>query len=261
MAEPAAAQTAHPASAAITADGLEKRFAVPGWRPGRPRAWVEALRGLDLDVRAGAVHGLIGPNGSGKSTLLRILATLIIPDRGSASVDGLDALASPVEVRRRIGFSTGEERSVYWRLTARQNLEFAAALHRLNPPEPRIAEALAHADLSDEADRPVSGFSQGMARRLGLARALLHAPRILLLDEPTRSLDPVAREQFHEVLLGLRDRSGVTVLMATHDMGEAATICDEVSVLVDGRIVEHGPPGDAEALEAALRRGDGSAAA
>ena len=203
------------------------------------------------------MHGLIGQNGSGKSTLLRILATLILPDAGAAIGRRFDAVSSPVEVRRRIGFSTGEERSVYWRITARQNLEFAAALHRLDPPEPRIAAALDHAHLTDDADRPVSGFSQGMARRLGLARALLHSPRILLLDEPTRSLDPVAREQFHDVLLGLRDRSGVTVLMATHDLSEASSICDQVSVLSAGRIVEHGAPGDADALEAALRRADG----
>ena len=257
MSEPAAAHATADAAIVIAAAGLEKRFAVPGWRPGGTRAWVDALRGLDIEVRRGAVHGLIGQNGSGKSTLLRILATLIIPDAGSASVDGFDAVSSAVEVRRRIGFSTGEERSVYWRITARQNLEFAAALHHLDPPGPQIAAALAHAHLTDDADRPVSGFSQGMARRLGLARALLHSPPILLLDEPTRSLDPVAREQFHDVLLGLRDRSGVTVLMATHDLSEASSICDHVSVLNAGRIVEHGAPSDADALEAALRRADG----
>lgn len=256
MAEASEAPSTAGATTAISVCGVWKRFAVPGWRPGRPRAWVDALRGLDVTVMSGSVHGVIGANGSGKSTLLRIIATLILPDAGGVALEGFDAVDDPVEVRRRVGFSTGEERSVYWRLTARQNLEFAAALHHLAEPEALILAALDDAGLDDDADRPVSGFSQGMARRLGLARALLHEPPVLLLDEPTRSLDPVAREQFHEVLLGLRRQRGVTVLLATHDLAEAAAICDEVSALGGGRVVEHGTPGGAEELESWLRRAD-----
>jgi ABC-2 type transport system ATP-binding protein len=239
---------------AITASGLHKRFVLRGWRPDRPKGFVDALVGVDLSVPVGNVHGVIGPNGSGKSTMLRILATLVLPDAGSATVEGFDVVASAREVRRRIGFSTGEERSVYWRLTARQNLEFAAALHRLADPASAVDMALAGAGLSDVADRPVSGFSQGMARRLGLARALLHSPPVLLLDEPTRSLDPAAREEFHDAVVALRDRSGVTVLLTTHDMAEASSMCDEVSILRAGRILSHGPPGDAVELDAELRR-------
>lgn len=238
---------------ALAVTGLAKRFEVPGWRPGRPKAVVDALRGVDLQVPVGSVHGVIGPNGSGKSTLLRVLATLIVADAGRAEVDGFDVGAEPMAVRRRIGLSTGEERGVYWRLTARQNLEFAAALHRLDDVDARVELALGEAGLTEDADRPVSGFSQGMARRLGLARAMLHRPSVLLLDEPTRSLDPVARGEFHAAALDRREREGVTVLLTTHDLNEAADVCDEVSVLDRGRIVGR-VTGDADELDATLRR-------
>ncbi|MBA2280261.1 MAG: ABC transporter ATP-binding protein [Acidimicrobiia bacterium] len=253
MLEPDVAPTAE-VGAAITVEGVDKRFAVRGWRPGRPKEVIHALRGVDLEVPAGTVHGVIGPNGSGKSTLLRVLATLVLADTGRATVAGHDVVDDPMAVRRSIGLSTGEERGVYWRLTARQNLEFAAALHRLPDAAERVPTALAEAGLADVADRPVSGFSQGMARRLGLARAMLHRPPVLLLDEPTRSLDPVAREDFHAAALGVRDRLGVTVLITTHDLAEAASICDEVSILHAGRVVGRTATDDADELDAELRR-------
>lgn len=238
---------------AIAVTGLAKRFAVPGWRPGRPKMVVDALRGVELEVPAGSVHGIIGPNGSGKSTLLRVLATLVTADAGRAEVEGFDVVVDPMAVRRRIGLSTGEERGVYWRLTARQNLEFAAALHHLDDVDARVELALVEVGLLDDADRAVSGFSQGMARRLGLARAMLHRPSVLLLDEPTRSLDPVARGEFHATALARREQEGVTVLLTTHDLNEAADVCDEVSILDRGRIVGRAT-GGADELDAALRR-------
>ena len=216
--------------------GLEKHFEVRGTWPGRPKAVVRALQGVDLAIDANVVHGIMGPNGSGKSTLLRILATLVTPDRGRAAIDGHDVSDDGDAVRHRIGFSTGDERSLYWRLTARQNLDFAAALRHLPSPEESIASALALVNLTEHADRPVSGFSQGMARRLGLARALLHDPPILLLDEPTRSLDPESRNEFHAVLRRFRDEGRVTTLLTTHDRNEADELCDHVSVLRDGVI-------------------------
>jgi ABC-2 type transport system ATP-binding protein len=242
------------APAAVRVAGLEKRFAVPGWRPGRPKVVVDALRGIDLEVPTGSVHGVIGPNGSGKSTLLRVLATLIVADAGEAAVAGFDVVDDATAVRRCIGLSTGEERGVYWRLTARQNLEFAAALHRLDDVEDRVAVALADAGLAGAADRPVSGFSQGMARRLGLARAMLHGPSVLLLDEPTRSLDPVARDELHATVLERRERDGVSVLLTTHDLAEAADVCDAVSIFDGGRVVGRMAGGDAGELDAELRR-------
>ena len=241
------------ATTAVAAAGLDKRFTLASWIPGRRQPAVHALQGIDLTVTAGTIHGIIGPNGSGKSTLLRTLATLIVPDGGTAEVNGHDIAAAAMSVRRSVGFTTGEERSLYWRLTARQNLEFAAALHHLDAVDAAIARVLEIADLADTADRPVSGFSQGMMRRLGLARALLHTPVVLLLDEPTRSLDPVARDAFHQVVIGLRDESRVTTLLTTHDLDEAATVCDVVSVLKEGRMVATVEGATPRKLERTLR--------
>lgn len=223
---------------AVEAVQLEKHFDVRGWLPGRPKSSVKALRGLDLEVAPQTIHGVMGPNGSGKSTLLRILTTLVTADGGHASVGGRDVTREGDAVRALIGFSTGDERSLYWRLTARQNLEFAAALRHLPSPDDAIEATLALVNLAGHADRPVSGFSQGMARRLGLARALLHSPPILLLDEPTRSLDPVSRDEFHVVISRLRDEKGVTTLLTSHDLDEAVSVCERVSVLREGQIVD-----------------------
>jgi ABC-2 type transport system ATP-binding protein len=256
-------KASHAPSVEVNADGdrppaleavdLRKTFVVRGWVPGRPKASVDALRGTTVTVAHGTIHGVIGPNGSGKSTLLRILATLVLADGGQARIDGHDVVDEERVVRRMIGFTTGEERSLYWRLTAKQNLEFAAALHRLRRPAPAIAHALDVVGLGADGDRPVSGFSQGMSRRLGLARAILHEPPVLLLDEPTRSLDPNARAEFQEVLRTLRREKGVTTLMSTHDLGEAAAVCDRVSVLLGGRFVEHLESVDERTLASALR--------
>jgi ABC-2 type transport system ATP-binding protein len=229
----------------VAAEGLAKSFMLRGWRPGRPKGAVLALAGVDLAVRRGSIHGVIGPNGSGKSTLLRILGTMVLPDGGSARIDGHDVVADPLAVRRRIGLSTGEERGTYWRLSARHNLEFMAALFGMGAASQEIDAMLELVGLEGEADRPVSGFSQGMARRLGLARAMLHRPPVLLLDEPTRSLDPAATEHFHHILQRVREHHGVTTILTTHDLGEAATVCDDVSAMHSGRITGHVSP-DAE---------------
>jgi ABC-2 type transport system ATP-binding protein len=228
--------TAVTAAPVLVATNLVKSFRVRGWAPGRPKRQVQALRGVDLTIRRGSIHGIIGANGSGKSTFLRIVATLVLPDTGTVTVAGSDVVNDALAVRRLIGLSTGEERSLYWRLSPRQNLEFAAALNGISTPSAAIESVLETVRLADDADRPVSGFSQGMCRRLGLARALLHEPHLLLLDEPTRSLDPTATAHFHEVLREIQRDRGVTTVMSTHDLEEAATCCDEVSALRDGKI-------------------------
>ena len=243
----------HSGASRIEAHGLVKTF-LPR-RPGRgPKVGVPALQGLDLDVGAGTIHAIIGPNGSGKSTLLRVLATLVLPDSGVASIDGHDVVAEALTVRRLIGLSTGEERTLYWRLTARQNLEFAAALYGLGSASDAILGTLEVVGLAQDADRPVSGLSQGMARRLGLARALLHRPPVLLLDEPTRSLDPIAKDHFHEVLRRIQTEHGVTTILTTHDLREAAECCDEVSALLAGRITGHVAPGEEASPHQAVAR-------
>lgn len=240
---------------AVWADRLQKRFVVSSWIPGRrPKTTIAALRGATFTVTHGTIHGVMGPNGSGKTTLLRVLATLVIADAGQATVGGYDVGREAGRVRSLIGLSTGEERSLYWRLTARQNLEFAAALHRLPRPGAAIARALALVRLEQDADRPVSGFSQGMSRRLSLARAILHEPHVLLLDEPTRSLDPAARAEFQHVLQALSAEAEVTTLLTTHDVREAASVCTRVSVLSHGQFVTHLSDANERSLDAALRR-------
>jgi ABC-2 type transport system ATP-binding protein len=240
---------------AIDVRGVTKVFIITTLLPRPRRRRFEALRGVDLRVGRGEIHGIIGRNGSGKSTLLRILATLVLPTVGVATVGGIDAVAAPLQVRRVVGFSTGEERSLYWRLTGRQNMEFYAALCDLRSPAIRISEVLDSVGLRDSMDRRVSGYSQGMARRLALARALLHEPQILILDEPTRSLDPLGRDVIHRLLLDRRRERGTTILIATHDLDEAAAICDAVSVMDQGRMTGPLPADDARRLKGELRRG------
>jgi ABC-2 type transport system ATP-binding protein len=231
---------------------LSKHFVIRGLIPGRPRARITALHDVNLHVEAGSIHGLIGPNGSGKSTLLRTLATLVLPTAGQAFVGAHEVTASPLDVRRQIGFSTGEERSLYWRLTGRQNLEFYAALYHLPDVSRRTAAVLERLGLAEVADQPVSTFSQGMARRLGLARAILHHPPVLLLDEPARSLDPLSRERLHALMGQLRDEEGTTILIATQDLAEAAELCSRVTIMRRGRAIRVLAPRDASDLQTAF---------
>jgi ABC-2 type transport system ATP-binding protein len=232
--------------------GLTKRYPLRGLLPWRAKGYVEALRGVDVAVPPGAVHGIIGPNGSGKSTLLRVLATLVLPDAGRAEVHGHDVEVDERRVRGLVGLSTGEERGVYWRLTPRQNLEFAAALHHLSDATHAIEVALHRVGLEPFADRPAEGLSQGLMRRLGLARAMLHEPPLLLLDEPTRSLDPASTEDFHRVLEDLRRTRSSTIVLTTHDLQEAASACESVTVLRDGLVAAVVSGGDESGLRHAL---------
>jgi ABC-2 type transport system ATP-binding protein len=189
---------------AIEARGLEKTFRKRRSvrellsRPFAASEQVRALRGVDLEVREGEIFGLLGPNGAGKTTLLKILSCLVLPDRGSAKVAGHD-VEDERRVKPEIGLVNTDERSFYWRLNARENLSFFAVLYGVprNRRAARIDELLARVDLLDAADRPFSGYSSGMKQRMAIARALLHDPPILLMDEPTRSLDPSSQ-------LGLR---------------------------------------------------------
>ena len=201
---------------------------------------VHALRDVDLAVAAGEIVALLGANGAGKSTLLRILGTTVLPDAGTARLAGHDVVADPTSARRSAGFLLAEERSWYWRLTGRHNLEFFAALHGMPRAEARsAADALIEeVGLGDAADRQVRGYSSGMRMRLSIARALLGSPPVLLLDEPTRTLDPIATREFGDNLRDLADRRDSAVLLATHDLHEAATVADRIALLVQGRIVD-----------------------
>jgi ABC-2 type transport system ATP-binding protein len=202
-----------------------------------------AIADVSLDVRAGEFVGLLGPNGAGKTTLLKILATLITPDRGTVTIAGHDVVAAAGSVRQIIAPVLANERSLYWRLSARENLELFAALLRLplSDVSRRVEEGLDVVGLADAGRKMVGQFSAGMMQRLLVARALLGSPRVLLLDEPTRSLDPGAAHAFRAFLreeLGTRRRCAV--LVATHRTEEAFELCDRVVVLNRGRVVAAG---------------------
>jgi ABC-2 type transport system ATP-binding protein len=200
---------------------------------------VVALDGLDLDVERGEIVSLLGPNGAGKSTLLRVLGTVVLPDQGSASVCGVDVVANPGAARRQVGLMIGDEHSLYWRLSGKENLAFFAALHGLRRPEALrdATELLDLVGLSEAAERPVMGYSSGMRARLSLARSLLAGPPLLLLDEPTRSLDPLAAVEFREMAVRLTRGRQAGILLATHDLHEAAAVSDRVVVLAGGRVM------------------------
>ena len=190
-------------------------------------------------MNRGEIVALLGPNGAGKSTLLRVLGTTVLPDAGAASVLEVDVVDDPVEARRRIGVMIGDERALYWRLTGRENLNFFAALHglRRGPAAERTAELLAATGLEEAADRRVLGYSSGMRARLLLARALVADPPVLLLDEPTRNLDPLAATGFRELAMALASEQGTGILFATHDLHEAVAIATRVVALKGGRVV------------------------
>ena len=204
---------------------------------------MRALVGVDLTVDLGEVVVLLGPNGAGKSTLMRILATTILPDSGTAWIGGYDVVAQPAAARRSFGLTLGDERSWYWRLTGRHNLEFFAALYGLprRVAKERVAAILADVDLADAADRRFDSYSTGMRMRLSLARALLPEPPVLLLDEPSRSLDPVAAAAFRQRVMQLQRERNMAILYTTHDLHEAAAIASRIMILVSGRIATELP--------------------
>jgi ABC-2 type transport system ATP-binding protein len=217
---------------------------------------VQALDGVSFDVGLGEVVALLGPNGAGKSTLLRILGTTVLPDSGTASIAGNDVVSSPAAARRSMGFMIADERSHYWRLSARRNLTFFAALVGMPRPKAsaRAAELLEAVGLAEAADRPVLGYSSGMRARLSLARSLLADPPVLLFDEPTRNLDPLAATSFRTTATRLAGERGTGILFATHDLHEAAAISTRVLVLSAGRVVLEEPAlgMDAARLESAF---------
>jgi ABC-2 type transport system ATP-binding protein len=201
------------------------------------------LRGVSLDVARGECFGLLGPNGAGKTTLFKVLATLIRPESGSVTVAGHDALADPSAVRSVLTPVIADERSLYWRLSGLENLRLFAALYSV-PPSATARTAiglLAAVGLERAAGRMVGTYSSGMKQRLLIARALLSRPEVLLLDEPTRSLDPVTARDFRRFLREeIVGRRGCTVVLATHDPDEALDLCDRLAVLDRGAIVAQG---------------------
>ncbi len=213
----------------ILATGLVKRYKK-----------VEALKGLDLTVPEGKVLALLGPNGAGKTTAVRVLATLLQPDAGSASIAGVDVLADPSGVRARIGLS-GQYAAVDEHLTGYENLEMVGRLYGLSKARSRdrARELLERFDLADAADRPSKTYSGGMRRRLDLAGALVAAPPVLILDEPTTGLDVRARQQMWDVIRDLVS-GGATLLLTTQYLEEADRLADDIVVIDHGTAIAHG---------------------
>ncbi len=226
----------------IRTRALGKTFLPPPWPLSlvgrRLEHEVRALENVTLEIEQGESFGIVGPNGAGKTTLLKILSTLILPSRGTAHINGADLVRGAAVVRRSIGLATGEERGVYWRLTGRENLEFFGGLRGFSPREARqrASQVLELVDLLPMAKEPLTRYTTGMRQRLGLARALLGRPQVLLLDEPTRSLDPLAAQGVHALLRRLTSEERVTVLIATHNLSEAESVCRRVAVLAEGTV-------------------------
>lgn len=200
---------------------------------------VEALRHVSFEVETGEIFGLIGRNGAGKTTLTKIVATLVQPTTGSVSVHGHDSVSDDEQVRRRIGLATAEERSFYWRLTSEQNLMFFARLHGLSDrvARRRIKDVFAKLELDEVAHRRFGELSTGNKQRLAVARAMLATPPVLLLDEPTRSLDPLAAARMRELIRSLATQDPpVTILLTSHNLAEVETLCARVAIISRGRI-------------------------
>jgi oleandomycin transport system ATP-binding protein len=221
---------------AIWAEGLVKRFGD-----------TTALAGVDLAVRSGTVLGLLGPNGAGKTTTVRVLATLLQPDAGRATVGGYDVLRDAHRVRQLIGL-TGQYASVDEALTGAENLLLIGRLLGVSRPEAkaRARDLLARFDLQDAADRATKTYSGGMRRRLDLAASLVGRPRMLYLDEPTAGLDPRSRLELWDLVRGLV-ADGVTVLLTTQYLEEADELADEIAVIDHGRVIASGAPDELKA--------------
>ena len=231
-----------------SADGAKKpavKFpaALFARKPKPETTYFTAVDGVDLQIRQGEVFGLLGPNGAGKSTTIRMLCTLLEPTSGWARVNGYDVVREATRVRQSLGTVLAGERSIYWKLTARENLEYFAALYHIPPAvaKKRAGELLERMELSARADDLVEKFSTGMRQRVAISKALIANPPILLLDEPTLGLDPQAARKVRE-LVGELKAEGHTILLTTHYMEEADLLSDRIGIIDQGKIIALGTP-------------------
>jgi len=214
----------------LEAECLGKRFGA-----------VTAVTDVSLQVHPGEVVGLLGPNGAGKTTTLRMLAGILSPDRGRVVVDGLDMRADPIAAKRRLGFLSGDTQ-LYQRLSPREMLRYFARLYELDPAHAtaRIQTLVAELDIASFADRPCGTLSSGQKQRANVARAFLHEPQLLILDEPTNALDVVSGQFIVQAIRRAKE-AGRAVLLSTHIMGEAEYLCDRIALIHRGCIVDSGP--------------------
>jgi ABC-2 type transport system ATP-binding protein len=231
---------------AIEVHHLSKEFDKPeDWLKLARVTPVTAVSDVSLTIPEGELFGLLGPNGAGKTTLVKMLCTLILPSSGSAKIAGHD-LADAGVIRAAVGLVVSDDRNFYWRLSARRNLAFFAAMHGLygRAAAERVEQVLADVDLLDVAERRFGQFSSGMKQRLAIARSLLHRPRILFLDEPSRSLDPTATHRLHSLIRRLMAEQAMTVFLITHDLAEAEALCNRVAFMHKGQIQATGSPAE-----------------
>ena len=201
---------------------------------------VQAVSGVGFEARDGQITGLLGPNGAGKTTTMRMLYTLMRPDRGQIEVDGIDPARDPMAVRRALGVLP-DARGIYKRLTARENIAYFARLHGMSAARTaeRIATLSAALDMDDILDRQTEGFSQGQRTKTAIARALVHDPRNVILDEPTNGLDVMTTRAMRQFLFRLRDE-GRCVIFSSHIMQEVAALCDRIVIIAKGQVVASG---------------------
>jgi len=220
----------------IILDSVHKTFRRGFFSVGRVETY--ALRGLSLSIRSGEVLSILGPNGSGKSTTLKLISTILLPDQGTVMVNGADTRLQAQAVRKQVGFALASERSFFPRLTVRENLIFFATLEDVawRQRATRTNEVLQEVGLEIHASKQVMKLSSGMYQRLGIARALIKSPRVLLLDEPSRSLDPAAANQLWQLIRDLAGM-GITTVLASHNFAEASAISDRVAVLQNGQLL------------------------
>ncbi len=203
-----------------------------------PKAQFTAVDGVDLQIQRGEIFGLLGPNGAGKSTTIRMLCTLLEPTSGTARVHGFDVVKQANDVRRSLGTLLAGERSIYWKLSGRENLEYFAALYHIPQPiaKKRVEELIERMELKDRANELVEKYSTGMRQRVAIAKALLARPPILLLDEPTLGLDPQAARRLRELIAELK-QEGHTILLTTHYMEEADQLSDRIGIIDTGKVI------------------------
>ena len=204
------------------------------------RGQVQALRGLNFTVDEGEIYGLIGPDGAGKTTLFRIMATLLLPDEGTVSVDGLDVVRDYKAIRRRIGYMPGRF-SLYQDLSVEENLSFFASIFHTSIEENYDLVKDIYEQIEPFKTRKAGKLSGGMKQKLALSCALIHAPRVLILDEPTTGVDPVSRKEFWEMLKRLRLQHGITIIVSTPYMDEAGQ-CDRIALMQDGEFLRLDTP-------------------
>jgi ABC-2 type transport system ATP-binding protein len=211
----------------------------------------KALNGISLDIKEGEIFGLLGPNGAGKTTLIKVLTTLILPTEGTASIHDLNVVRDEWKIRNIIGLIHSDERSFFWRLTGRQNLEFFAAILKIprRSAKSRIDEVIAHVGLEKHAETLFHNYSTGMKQRLAIARGLLNSPRILFMDEAMRAIDPISTRKIREFIIAMmRRKKNMTIVMATNRLDEAMDLCDRVAILHNGYLVKSGRIGEIEAI-------------